>query len=193
VHPLTLESLYARHHRALLGFCRHALQRRDAADAAFEQTFVRAAAALRAGAAPPDVRVWLFTVARNRCWEAPTLRTVLALADFGELSSAQFARVLAQAEPQAKVLAYRARRELAGELARPGPRCEDVRIELSVSGGPPPGRALRRHLRRCQGCRAFSAEVDRQRAQLAATAPLATDALRSRVMEAATQALLVSP
>jgi RNA polymerase sigma factor (sigma-70 family) len=66
------ETLYDRHHRALLGFCRHMVGSPDEAEDALQQTFLRAHRALLAHGAPDDPRPWLFTIARNRC------RTLLA-------------------------------------------------------------------------------------------------------------------
>ncbi len=61
------EALYDRHHRALLGFCRHLLGSRDEAEDALQQTFLRAHRALLLHGPPDDLRPWLFTIARNRC------------------------------------------------------------------------------------------------------------------------------
>jgi RNA polymerase sigma-70 factor (ECF subfamily) len=61
------ETLYDRHHRALLGFCRHMLGCPDEAEDVLQQTFLRAHRALLARGAPDDVRPWLYTNARHRC------------------------------------------------------------------------------------------------------------------------------
>ena len=61
------EALYDRHHRALLGFCRHMVGSPHEAEDALQQTFLRAHRALLAHGAPDDPRPWLFTIARNRC------------------------------------------------------------------------------------------------------------------------------
>jgi RNA polymerase sigma factor (sigma-70 family) len=61
------EVLYDRHHRALLGFCRHMVGSPDEAEDALQQTFLRAHRALLAHGAPDDPRPWLFAIARNRC------------------------------------------------------------------------------------------------------------------------------
>ncbi len=66
------EVLYDRHHRALLGFCRHMVGSPHEAEDALQQTFLRAHRALVTHGAPDDPRAWLFTIARNRC------RTLLA-------------------------------------------------------------------------------------------------------------------
>jgi RNA polymerase sigma factor (sigma-70 family) len=61
------EVLYDRHHRALLGFCRHMAGSPHEAEDALQQTFLRAHRSLLAHGAPDDPRPWLFTIARNRC------------------------------------------------------------------------------------------------------------------------------
>ena len=61
------EVVYDRHHRALLGFCRHMVGSRDEAEDALQQTFLRAHRALVEHGPPDDLRPWLFTIARNRC------------------------------------------------------------------------------------------------------------------------------
>jgi len=61
------EVLYDRHHRALLGFCRHMVRSREEAEDALQQTFLRAHRALAERGPPADMRPWLFAIARNRC------------------------------------------------------------------------------------------------------------------------------
>jgi RNA polymerase sigma factor (sigma-70 family) len=61
------EVVYDRHHRALLGFCRHMVGSREEAEDALQQTFLRAHRALAEHGPPDDLRPWLFTIARNRC------------------------------------------------------------------------------------------------------------------------------
>ena len=61
------EALYDRHHRALLGFCRHMLGSPEEAEDALQQTFLRAHRALVSRGSPDEVRPWLYTIARNRC------------------------------------------------------------------------------------------------------------------------------
>ena len=61
------EVVYDRHHRALLGFCRHMVGSHEEAEDALQQTFLRAHGALVEHGPPDDLRPWLFTIARNRC------------------------------------------------------------------------------------------------------------------------------
>src|SRR5215203_5395544 len=61
------EVIYDRHHRALLGFCRHMLGSHDEGEDALQQTFLRAHRSLLSQGAPEELRPWLFAIARNRC------------------------------------------------------------------------------------------------------------------------------
>ena len=61
------EVVYDRHHRALLGYCRHMLGSQDEGEDALQQTFLRAHRALVSQGAPDELRPWLFAIARNRC------------------------------------------------------------------------------------------------------------------------------
>jgi len=81
------ELLYERHHRALLGFCRHFLGSHHEGEDALQQAFMRAHRALREHGAPDDVRPWLFAIARNRCRTLLAARRDAALPD-DELESA---------------------------------------------------------------------------------------------------------
>ena len=60
------EAVYDRHHRPLLGFCRHMLGSQDEAEDALQQTFLRAHRSLLGQGPPDDLRPWLFAIARNR-------------------------------------------------------------------------------------------------------------------------------
>ena len=61
------ETLYDRHHAALLAFCRHMVGNHQDGEDALQQAFVRAHRALAERRAPDRVRPWLFAIARNRC------------------------------------------------------------------------------------------------------------------------------
>jgi RNA polymerase sigma factor (sigma-70 family) len=58
--------IYDRHHRGLLGFCRHMLGSREDAEDALQQSFASAFRALPRGE-PVQLKPWLYTIARNRC------------------------------------------------------------------------------------------------------------------------------
>src|SRR3954447_11097704 len=61
------EVVFDRHHRALLGFCRHMLGSVEEAEDAVQHTFAAAYSSLLRSERPVELRPWLFTIARNRC------------------------------------------------------------------------------------------------------------------------------
>ena len=98
------EALYDRHHRALLGFCRHMVGSPHEAEDALQQTFLRAHRALLAHGAPDDPRPWLFTIARNRCKTLLAARRAEAEVDEGMATTAGLAEeVQARADLRAVV------------------------------------------------------------------------------------------
>jgi RNA polymerase sigma factor (sigma-70 family) len=113
-------------------------------------------------------------------------RAALLLAEVGGLAQADIASVLGCEAARVKALVYRAR---SGLLARREARelpCERVREQLSeLRGGSLRRTELQLHLRECQGCREFRAEVKRQRQMLAVALPVApTLGLKSSVLGA---------
>ena len=82
------EEVYDRHHRAILGFCRHMLGSREEAEDALQHVFVSAHRSLCEGTAAVNLKPWLFTIARNRCLSMlRARRETLALEDVREPSS----------------------------------------------------------------------------------------------------------
>lgn len=61
------EVIYERHHRGLLGLCRHMLGSREDAEDALQQTFASAFRALPSNEQPAHIKPWLYAIARNRC------------------------------------------------------------------------------------------------------------------------------
>jgi RNA polymerase sigma factor (sigma-70 family) len=62
------ETVYDRHHRGLLAFCRHLLSSKEEAEDALQHTFASAYRALTGDGTPPiALKPWLYTIARNRC------------------------------------------------------------------------------------------------------------------------------
>ena len=61
------EEIYDRHHRALLGFCRHMLGSHEEAEDALQHVFVSAHRHLCEASANVNLKPWLYTIARNRC------------------------------------------------------------------------------------------------------------------------------
>ena len=209
------EVIYDRHHRALLGFCRHMLGAQDEGEDALQQTFLRAHRSLLAQGAPDELRPWLYAIARNRCLtmlasrkvaavpvdevEPATAgpgadaesradlrellgdiarlpadqRSALVLAELGDLSHAEIARVIEVPTAKVKALVHQARsRLIADRDARETP-CDDVRELLSTARGGELRRGpLRRHLALCDSCRAYKQAVTEQRAALALVLPV---------------------
>jgi RNA polymerase sigma factor (sigma-70 family) len=66
--PAAFETIYNRHHRGILSFCRHMLSDPDEAEDAVQHTFLAAYNDLIASEKPIHLRAWLFTIARNRCY-----------------------------------------------------------------------------------------------------------------------------
>src|SRR5215216_7805737 len=73
------EAIYDRHHRALLGFCRHMLGSQDEGEDALQQTFLRAHRSLVTQGPPDELRPWLFAIARNRCLTMLAARKAAAM------------------------------------------------------------------------------------------------------------------
>jgi len=73
------EVIYDRHHRPLLGFCRHMLGSQDEGEDALQQTFLRAHRSLLSQGAPEELRPWLFAIARNRCLTILSARKAAAV------------------------------------------------------------------------------------------------------------------
>jgi len=62
------EALYDRHVRGILGLCRHVLGSVHEAEDAVQHTFLAAYRDLVASTKPVQLRPWLHTIARNRCY-----------------------------------------------------------------------------------------------------------------------------
>jgi RNA polymerase sigma factor (sigma-70 family) len=113
-------------------------------------------------------------------------RAALVLAELGALSHDEIAEVLGCPKGKVKALVFQARSSLGARREARETPCSDIREQLStLSGGSLRRTALRRHLDDCPGCRAFRAEVKRQRAAMAVLLPVVPSAaLKSGVMSA---------
>src|SRR3954454_6253107 len=58
------ETIYDRHHRGILAFCRHMLSSADEAEDAVQQTFISAYDAMRADGRELRLKSWLYAIAR---------------------------------------------------------------------------------------------------------------------------------
>jgi RNA polymerase sigma factor (sigma-70 family) len=61
------ETVYDRHHRGILSFCRHMLGSPDEAEDAVQQSFISAYDAMRSDQRDIRLKPWLYAIARNRC------------------------------------------------------------------------------------------------------------------------------
>ncbi|HEV7773083.1 MAG TPA: sigma-70 family RNA polymerase sigma factor [Conexibacter sp.] len=100
-------------------------------------------------------------------------RAALLLAELGALDHAGIATVLGCPREKVKALVFQARTSLAASREARATPCEDVRVELATASGAALRRGpLRRHLRTCDGCRAFKTEVATQRKLMALALPV---------------------
>jgi len=112
-------------------------------------------------------------------------RSALVLFELGDLSQREVAGVLAVPEAKVKALVHQARTHLIAERAARERSCEDVRAELAVARGAALRRGpLRRHVRSCPACKAWQAEVGRQRVALATVLPVALVGSRDAALTA---------
>ncbi|HVE69664.1 MAG TPA: sigma-70 family RNA polymerase sigma factor [Solirubrobacteraceae bacterium] len=113
-------------------------------------------------------------------------RAALVLAELGDLSHDDIAEVVGCPKGKVKALVFQARSSLAASRDARDTSCADIREQLStLTGGSLRRTTLRRHLRECEGCRAFGDEVKRQRAAMAILLPVVpTAGLKSGVLSA---------
>jgi predicted transcriptional regulator len=110
-------------------------------------------------------------------------RTALALAELHGLSHSEIGTVLGIPAEKVKSYIYQARSSLISERVARSVDCAEIHMELSTARGAALLKGkLRRHLRSCQGCRDYAAELSHQRGQLGILLPLA---LKRRVLDAA--------
>ena len=100
-------------------------------------------------------------------------RAALLLAELGELTHVEVARVIGVRPGKVKALVFQAREALAAASHARALPCRSIREELSVATGAGLRRRhLRDHLTQCEGCRDFSEQVRAQRAALAIVLPV---------------------
>jgi RNA polymerase sigma factor (sigma-70 family) len=99
-------------------------------------------------------------------------REALLLAELGDFSHAEIAGVLDCEVPRVKALVFRARSGLMERREARDTPCAEVREQLAnLRGGSLRRTEIKHHLRVCEGCREYRAEVRRQRTLLAAALP----------------------
>ena len=101
-------------------------------------------------------------------------RAALVLAELGDVSHEEIARILACPRGKVKALVFQARSSLlASRVARDTP-CAEIREQLAtLRGGALRRTTLRRHLRECAACSAFHEQVRVQRRALGLLLPVA--------------------
>jgi RNA polymerase sigma factor (sigma-70 family) len=100
-------------------------------------------------------------------------RAAIVLAELESLSHAEIAEVLGVPRDKVKALVFQARESLLASRTARDTSCHEIREELAVGRGAALRRAnLRRHLRDCEGCRAYRAQVQRQRRQFGLLLPI---------------------
>lgn len=100
-------------------------------------------------------------------------RTALLLSTLEDLPYRSIAAVLDCPEAKVRALIYQARSNLLAERGAREASCESIRLQVAVARGGELRRGpLRRHLRRCPGCREFAAAVGGQRSALALALPV---------------------
>ena len=100
-------------------------------------------------------------------------RAALVLAEVHGMSHADIGSVLGVRPEQVKAYVFQARSNLLSDRHAREVDCREVREELATSHGLVRTRArLRRHLRACDGCRAYANGVERQHRQLASLLPI---------------------
>ncbi|MFL5819437.1 MAG: RNA polymerase sigma factor [Solirubrobacteraceae bacterium] len=104
-------------------------------------------------------------------------RAALVLAELGSLSHAEIAATVGCPREKVKALVFQARGSLAASRRARETPCSEVRQQLAtLAGGALRRGPLRRHVRQCAGCRAFEAEVRRQRRAMAVLLPVVPSA-----------------
>ena len=85
--PGAFEVAYDRHHPSILSFCRHMLSDPQEAEDAVQHTFLAAYNGLISSDKPIQLKAWLFTIARNRCYSVLRGRREQPSADLAETAT----------------------------------------------------------------------------------------------------------
>jgi len=100
-------------------------------------------------------------------------RAALVLAELGALAHDEIAAVLGCRREKVKALVFQARSTLGSAREARETPCAEIREQLAtLTGGALRRAGLRRHVRDCDGCRAFGGEVRRQRREMAVLLPV---------------------
>jgi len=100
-------------------------------------------------------------------------RAALVLAELGALSHEEIGTTLGVRKDKVKALVFQARESLAASRQARNADCVEIQEQLAVlRGGALRRTLLRRHVEVCPACRAFKAEVRRQRGAMAVVLPV---------------------
>jgi hypothetical protein len=100
-------------------------------------------------------------------------RAAIVLAELESLSHAEIADALGVPRDKVKALVFQARESLLASRTARDTSCHEIREELAIGRGAALRRGnLRRHLRDCEGCRNYRAQVQRQRRQFGLLLPI---------------------
>jgi RNA polymerase sigma factor (sigma-70 family) len=128
-----------------------------------------------------DVRTALTDVARL----PDDQRAALILAELGDLSHEEIARILGCQREKVKALVFQARSSLTADRTARETPCAEIRAQLATLGGALRHTNLRRHLRDCEDCREFRHQMRAQRRRLGVLLPVApTYGLKQAVLGA---------
>ena len=95
------------------------------------------------------------------------------LAELGDFSHAEIARVIGCSPAKVKALVFQARTTLIADRDARHTPCEDIRTLLETArGGVLRRGALRRHLRQCDPCAAYRFAIEGRRSGLALVLPV---------------------
>jgi RNA polymerase sigma factor (sigma-70 family) len=113
-------------------------------------------------------------------------RAAIVLAELESLTHAEIADVLGVPRDKVKALVFQARESLLASRTARDTSCHEIRQELAIGRGAALRRGnLRRHLRDCEGCRAYRAQVQRQRRQFGLLLPIPTILVKEGLLAAA--------
>src|SRR4051794_13792600 len=114
-------------------------------------------------------------------------RAALLLSSLGDLSGDEIAAVVGCRPQKVKALVFQARTSLMNERDARNADCDVVREQLAtLRGGSLLRGSLRRHVRNCEGCRAYRDATRKQREALALLLPvIPTAGLKAATMSAA--------
>ncbi len=117
----------------------------------------------------------------------PDQRAALLLTELGDMSHDEIGAVLGCRREKVKALVFQARSSLIASRNARETSCAEIREQLAnLRGGSLRRNTLRRHLRECEGCRAYREQVSAQRRDLALILPvLPTLGLKAAVLGAA--------